>query len=178
MSVAERTPPAEICPHLFYIFPGWELSSGPTRSRRRRSTGTCGRRCGPTTAISSWTGTSPSVAARASLYAPGAPRLQAEPHRGRELSQIPGHWLPRASSCFWWRLGASLLPRRELGWDGGAGVLVFSGLGLGRSSGVVRSVCPCVRLVLLSLGTTSSQITASPPGARSLSLLRKDGDPG
>lgn len=175
MSVAECTPPAEICPHLFYFFPGWELSSGPTRSRRRRSTGTCGRRCGPTMAISSWTGTSPSVAARASLYAPGAPRLQAEPHRGGSSARSPGTGSPEppAASGGVWEHHCS---PRELGWTRGAGVLVFSGLGLGRSSGVVRSVCPCVRLVLLSLGTTSSQITASPPG--SLFLLRKDGDSG
>ncbi|NXF51211.1 MEST protein, partial [Oceanites oceanicus] len=36
---------------FFSFFPGLGQSSGPTRSLRRQSTGTCGQRCGPTTAI-------------------------------------------------------------------------------------------------------------------------------
>ncbi|NXJ98610.1 MEST protein, partial [Corythaixoides concolor] len=36
---------------LGFFFSGSEQSSGPTRSLRRQSTGTCGRRCGPTMAI-------------------------------------------------------------------------------------------------------------------------------
>ncbi|KAF1668356.1 Mesoderm-specific transcript protein, partial [Aptenodytes patagonicus] len=40
------------CRSELFFFSGSGQSSGPTRSLRRQSTGTCGRRCGPMTAIS------------------------------------------------------------------------------------------------------------------------------